>query len=80
MATKKPALPVISMPKGKDELRFEVYQAKSGPLGSLRVFYEQNGEWKPGKQGMTLKKAEFKEFVAKLKVLYDRMPDDAEEE
>lgn len=75
MATKQ----IISMPKGKDEIRFDVYKPKSGPaIGSIRVFYKAGEEMKPGKQGMTLKKSEFKEFVANLKELYNQLPDDEE--
>ena len=73
MATKQ----LISMPKGKNEIRFDVYKAKSGDLGSIREFYKAGEEWKPGKQGLTLKKSEMKEFVAKLKELHAQLPDEA---
>lgn len=66
------------MPKGQDELRFEVYKAKQGPLASLRVFYMAGEEWKPGKQGLTLKKKEIGPFVKRLKELYDLLPDEEE--
>ena len=64
----------IAMKKGKEELRFELFKG----VGSLRVFYKDGDVWKPGRQGLTLKKSEMREFVAKLKELYALLPDEAE--
>lgn len=71
----------ISMEKGKDELRFEPFKMKNGTIvASLRVFYQDrtSEDWKPGKQGLTLKKSEFPEFVKNMKKIHDLLPDDEE--
>lgn len=72
----------ISMAKGNDELRFEPYTLKSGEtIGSIRAFYQdKQGEWKPGKQGLTLRKEEFGKFVKRLKALYEALPDSEDDE
>lgn len=73
---------VISMKKGDEELRFDSYTLKSGEVvGSLRVFYQdKSGEWKPGRQGLTLRREEFVKFVRCLKELYAQLPSPEDDE
>ena len=71
--------PVIEMNKGEDKLRFEPFKLRSGEtVASLRAFYldKKTEEWKPAKQGLTLRKAEIRNFVKCMKELYDQMPDE----
>ncbi|MBP5693122.1 MAG: transcriptional coactivator p15/PC4 family protein [Bacteroidales bacterium] len=36
---------------------------------SIRKWYQDNGEWKPGKQGINLKMEEWDEFLNKLEAI-----------
>lgn len=70
------------MKKGSDELRLEVFKTKNNAVASIRQFYKdaKSGEFKPGKQGLTLTVDEIPIFVKNLKVIYQELKEQEEQE
>jgi hypothetical protein len=53
---------------GKD-IRVEYSEYKGKPYVMIRQFYEEDGEWKPGKSGINLKYNDWLEFVENFEAI-----------
>ncbi len=61
------------------KIQFSVYTPRSGrPMASIREFYLDGGDWKPGRNGMTLKPEQMSLFAKKLKALYQKLMESSE--
>ncbi|MBO7516930.1 MAG: transcriptional coactivator p15/PC4 family protein [Spirochaetia bacterium] len=52
-----------------DDIRVMKQEFKGKSYVSVRKWYQDNGEWKPGKQGINLKMEEWDEFLNKLEAI-----------
>ena len=52
-----------------EDIRVMKQEFKGKAYVSIRKWYQDNGEWKPGKQGINMKMEEWEEFLNKLEAI-----------
>ena len=65
--------PSKSVGRKSEDIRVIKQDFKGKSYMSIRKWYQDNGEWKPGKQGINLKMEEWEEFLDKLEVIKAEM-------
>lgn len=53
----------------QERIRFDLVQFKGKPYADLRVYYDDGGEFKPSKKGLTLSPAVWSDFVQGIEKL-----------
>jgi len=72
------SLATIERKNGEEQLRVSLDEfisddGRAHRYVSARIWYEANGEWRPTKKGITIRKGEIRDFALALRAGLDRM-------